>query len=84
MVEQELGEDVFSTWKYRNAVELLKQLSDLFLLGLIFNENTRPTYPNRFHDWVALLQVKHVIVKDALGSLDMELARLLILFNNNW
>ena len=33
---------------------------------------------------MALLQVKHVIVKDALGSLDMELARLLILFNNDW
>ena len=61
-----------------------ENLTDCFLLRFILLKNARPSNPNRFHDRVPTLQVKHVAIKNALGGLDYELASLLVFLDNYW
>ena len=62
---QKLCEHILSVEDW-HAVELLEDLPNLLLLLFIFYENAWPANPNRLHDRVPLLQVEHVVVKDAL------------------
>lgn len=54
------------------------------MLGLILDKDTRPSDPNRLHYLMTLLKSEQVVVEDAFGVLDFELARLGVLLDDDW